>query len=81
MDIVLTDAACTTVLASSAAANVGGDPFEFFSFGNAGPATTFGVRILHFAGPLPGLMKTVLIGSGSITIDSVRYQDRGFLGP
>jgi hypothetical protein len=69
MDIVLTDAACTTRFASSASSNVGGDPFEFFSFTNAGPATTFGVIILQFSDPDPGLMKTVFIGSGSITID------------
>ncbi|MGH9364364.1 MAG: S8 family serine peptidase, partial [Thermoanaerobaculia bacterium] len=69
MDIVLTDAACTTVLAASTAFNVGDDPVEVFSFGNAGPATTFGVIILQFSGPDPGLMKTVNVGSGSITID------------
>ena len=67
MDIVLTDAACTTRLASSASSNVGGDPFELVGFTNAGPAITFGVIILRFSGPNPELMKTV--GSGSITID------------
>jgi hypothetical protein len=69
MDIVLTDAACTTILASSASGNVGGDPVEVFDFTNAGPANTFGVIILRFSGPNPGLMKTVNVGSGSITID------------
>ncbi|MCA1853782.1 MAG: S8 family serine peptidase, partial [Beggiatoa sp.] len=69
MDIVLTNAACDTILAGSAAGNVGGDPFEVFGFTNAGPATTFGIRILQFSGPNPGLMKTVNIGSGSITIN------------
>ncbi|MGH8563771.1 MAG: hypothetical protein ACREXW_06630 [Gammaproteobacteria bacterium] len=69
MDIVLTNAACTTVLASSAADNVGGDPFEVLFFTNAGPGTTFGIIILRFSGPDPSLMKTVNVGSGSITID------------
>jgi hypothetical protein len=61
MDIQLTDAPCTTVLSSSLAFNVGNDPFEFISFQNGGPATTFGLRILRFSGPAPGLMKTVLL--------------------
>ena len=69
LDIVLTDAACNMGLAGSADVNVGGDPFEVFSFANAGPATTFGMIILQFSGPDPGLMKTVNVGSGSITID------------
>jgi 2-oxoglutarate-Fe(II)-dependent oxygenase superfamily protein len=69
LDIILTDAACNLGLAGSAHVNVGGDPFEVFSFGNADPATTFGMIILQFSGPDPGLMKTVNVGSGSITID------------
>ena len=69
LDIILTDAACNLGLAGSADVNVGRDPFEVFSFGNAGPATTFGIIILQFSGPDPGLMKTVNVGSGSITID------------
>ena len=72
MDIVLTNAACTTILAVSADGNLGGDPAEDFSFFNAGPTTTFGIIILQFSGPDPGLMKTVLIDSGrtsQITID------------
>ncbi|MGQ0592846.1 MAG: S8 family serine peptidase, partial [Gammaproteobacteria bacterium] len=69
LDIVLTDADCNTVLDRSADDNVGGDPFEVFSFTNAGPDTTFGVIIGKFSGPNPSLMKTVNVGSGSITID------------
>jgi len=61
LDIQFTDAACTTILGSSLAFNVGNDPFEFISFQNDGPATTFGLRILKFTGPAPGLMKTVLL--------------------
>jgi len=71
MDIVLTNAACDTILGGSAARNIGGDPFEFFDFSNAGPGTTFGVRILKFSGPIvpgpnPGLMKYVAFGGSSI---------------
>jgi hypothetical protein len=69
MDIVLTNAACDAILAGSAAGNVGGDPVEVFDFPNTGPATTFGIIILRFSGPNPGLMKYVNLGSGSITID------------
>ncbi|MDQ3776293.1 MAG: S8 family serine peptidase [Pseudomonadota bacterium] len=69
MDIVLTNVACEALVAGSAADNVGGDPFEVFGFTNGGPVTTFGVRILRLACPNPGLMKTVNVGSGSITID------------
>ena len=69
MDIILTNAACTAIVSGSVELNVGGDAFEFFRFGNAGPATTFGVIILQFSGSAPGLMKTVNFGSGSITID------------
>ena len=67
LDIVLTNAACTTIVASGVDANVGGDPVEVFGFTHAGPGTTFGIIILRFAGPNPGLMKTVNAGSGSIT--------------
>jgi hypothetical protein len=76
MDIALTNAACTTRLATSAGNNIGGDPFELFSFINGGPGTTFGVIIGKFtsppaspANPNSGLMKYVNVGSGSITID------------
>ena len=69
LDIILTDAACNLGLAGSADVNVGRDPFEVFSFDNTGPATTFGMIILQFSGPDPGLMKTVNVGSSSITID------------
>jgi hypothetical protein len=69
LDIVLTNAACTTIVASGVDANVGGDPVEVFGFNNAGPGTAFGIIVLHLAGPNPGLMKTVNAGSGSITID------------
>ncbi len=72
MDIVLANAACDTVLESSAEANIGGDPVEVFSFTNfsfTNPAgsgvTTFNLVILKFVGPNPDLMKTVNSGSGS----------------
>ena len=69
MDILLTDAGCSAILGDSAEPNIGSDPFEFFSFGNAGPDTTFGIIILHVTGPNPGVMKAVNVGSDSITID------------
>jgi len=69
LDIVLTNAACTRPLTASAAFNEGNDPVEIFDFTNTGPATTFGVIILKFTGPNPGLMKTVNVGSGTVTIN------------
>jgi hypothetical protein len=72
MDIVLANAACDTVLESSAEANIGGDPVEVFSFTNfsftnppGSGVTTFNLVILKFVGPNPDLMKTVNSGSGS----------------
>ncbi len=69
IDIVLTNAACDTLFAGSAAANVGGDPLEVFGFTNTGSTANFGIIILRLSGPNPGLMKTVNVGSGSITIN------------
>jgi hypothetical protein len=69
MDIILTNAACTVAAAGSVNDNFGDDPVEIFEFTNAGPASTFGIIILRFSGPNPGLMKTVNVGSSSITID------------
>ncbi|MGH8576785.1 MAG: S8 family serine peptidase [Gammaproteobacteria bacterium] len=69
LDIVLTNAACTRLLSASAAFNEGNDPVEIFDFTNTGPATTFGVIILKFTGPNPGLMKTVNVGSDTVTIN------------
>jgi hypothetical protein len=77
LDILLTDAACTTILNSGNSGvelNVGRDPVEVVDFSNAGPATTFGVIILQFSGPAPGLMKTVLSGSSALTIDEFGTQ-------
>jgi hypothetical protein len=62
MGIILTDGACTTGLRGGVDVNVGGDPFESFSFGNPGPDTTFGIIILHITGPNPGVMKAVNVG-------------------
>ncbi len=69
MDIILTDATCSAILAGVASGNLGGDPVEVFGFTNAGPATLFGIILLHLSGPAPGVMKTVLVGSRAITID------------
>ncbi len=69
LDILLMDAACTTILNPGVDLNVGRDPVEVVNFVNAGPATTFGLIILQFSGPPPGLMKTVLFESSTLTID------------
>ncbi len=69
LDIILTDAACNLGLAGSADCQRRGRSLRVFQLRNAGPATTFGMIILQFSGPDPGLMKTVNVGSGSITID------------
>jgi len=64
LDILLTDAACTTILNpdnSGVESNVGRDPVEVVEFFNAGPAAAFGLTILRFSGPAPGLMKTALL--------------------
>jgi subtilisin family serine protease len=68
MDILFTDAACTTILRSGLELNGGGDPFESVSFQNGGPATSFGLIILRFSGPNPGLLKTVLLNNSQVTI-------------
>jgi Ca2+-binding RTX toxin-like protein len=67
MDIFLTNAACDTVLAGSPTRNLGGDPVGVFPFTNSGPATSFGIIIVRFAGPNPGLMK--FVGNGAVTIN------------
>ncbi len=69
LDIVLTNAACSALTAGSALANIGGDPVEIFSFTNQTLATIFGIIILRFRGPSPGLMKYVNLGSGIVRID------------
>ena len=69
MDIVITNAACNTLLGGGANGNVGGDPIEFLGYGHSDPETTYGLIILHHAGPAPGLMKTVRVFNDSITID------------
>ncbi len=69
MDIILTNAACTKIVGGSTSDDLGGDPVAVFGFVNAGPATTFGLIILRFSGPSPGLMKYVNLGSGSVMIE------------
>ena len=54
-DIFIIDAGFTTVLASGANINIGGDPVEFLSFSNSGPAVTFNIAIgLFDPFPAPG---------------------------
>ncbi|MGH8576053.1 MAG: S8 family serine peptidase, partial [Gammaproteobacteria bacterium] len=75
MDILLENADCTGYFNPPGQGfenNLGRDPFEFVGFSNGGPATTFGVIIVRFAGPAPGLMKTVFLDTtrgAQITID------------
>ena len=72
LDILLTNEGCTALVAGSVSPNVGADPVEVFAFSNEGPDTTFGVILVRSSGPDPGLLKTVLFGSGPsspITID------------
>ncbi len=64
LDILLTDENCSTVVAAAAGPNVGADPVEVLAFDNPGPSTGFGVIVLRAYGPDPGLLKTVLFGSG-----------------
>jgi len=65
MDIFLTNAACTEFLnergGQGGENNLGNDPVEVVQFSNEGPATTFGLIIIRFSGPAPGLMKTALL--------------------
>ena len=65
MDILLTNAACTVFFndrgGQGGENNLGNDPVEVVQFSNEGPATTFGLIIIRFDGPAPGLMKTVLL--------------------
>ena len=64
MDILLTNAACTEFFndrgGQGGENNLGNDPVEVVQFSNEGPATTFGLIIIRFDGPAPGLMKTAL---------------------
>ena len=69
LDIVLTDAACNNLNINSADPNVGRDPVEVFGVINNGQTAAVGLRILRRSGPNPGLMKTVLFGSSSLTIN------------
>jgi hypothetical protein len=71
IDIVLTNAACDTMITGSFEPNLGGDPFEFLGAANetGTDGVTRGIVIMRFDGPNPGLMKMVNVGSSSVTID------------
>ncbi|MGY8768738.1 MAG: S8 family serine peptidase [Pirellulales bacterium] len=48
------------IVASSTDSNVGGDPFEFISFGNATAQTqSYEIMIVHVTGPAPSLVKYI----------------------
>ena len=84
MDILLTNAACTEFFNNDRGGqggenNLGNDPVEVVQFSNEGPATTFGLIIIRFAGPAPGLMKTVLLDTSRERPDHdqrVRHAER-----
>ena len=69
IDIVLTNAACDTMITGSFEPNLGGDPFEFLGSVNETGTVTHGIVIMRFVGPNPGFMKMVSVGSSSVTID------------
>ena len=67
VDLYLTDADCNPLYAS-AENNLGGDPVEGFDIGSSTTAT-FGLAIVLFDGPEPGLVKYVDYGSANGTFD------------
>ncbi|HYB40426.1 MAG TPA: S8 family serine peptidase [Candidatus Methylomirabilis sp.] len=68
LDIYLLNAAGTAVVAASVDDNLGGDPIETIDFTNSGPTAIFNLMIVSFAGPFPGFMKYIQLGSTDITI-------------
>jgi subtilase family protein len=71
VDIYLFDAARAKVVAGSATDNVNGDgdALEIFSFTNNGATADFNLMIVSFAGPPPGYIKYVQLGSSSIIVN------------
>jgi subtilisin family serine protease len=68
VDLYLLNAAGTTVIRRAAVNNIGADAVEVLNFTNNGPTANFNLMIVNFAGPNPGFIKYVLLGSPSITI-------------
>ena len=67
IDLFILDAFATSVLFQSADFNIGADPVEVLQLINTGPLPVdVNLAIGHFAGPVPGLMKYVIFGGGTI---------------
>jgi len=75
VDIFLTAADGTTVLARGESSNIGNDPVEAFFFENTGALpqgadTRFYLKIENFAGPDPDLIKYMYVDDGGgVTVD------------
>jgi len=68
VDIYLFDATATQVVGGSASDNVNGNPVEIFEFTNTGPTADFNLMIVNWAGPLPGFIKYIQLGSSDVTV-------------
>lgn len=68
VDVYLFDATATQVVGGSASDNVNGDPVEIFEFTNTGPTADFNLMIVNWAGPLPGFIKYIQLGSADVTV-------------
>jgi len=65
LDIFITDEPPTQILSSSMNINVGGDPFEFVGWASFDSAETFNIVSEGITGPLPGLIKHIIINGAS----------------
>jgi len=67
VDIYVLNAAGTQVVGGTASTDTGNDAVEVFNFRNPGATADFNLMIVNFAGPVPGFIKYVNVGSSSIT--------------
>lgn len=68
VDVYLFDATATQVVGAALSDNMNGNPIEILEFTNTGPTADFNLMIVNFAGPLPGFLKYIQLGSGDVTI-------------
>ena len=68
LDLYLLDEAGAMVLRRGAINNRGGDAVEVLNFTNLGLTTTFNLMIVKFAGPDPGFIKYIHLGTSTVTI-------------
>jgi hypothetical protein len=68
VDLYLLNADGTQVVAGATSDNRKGDAVEVLVFTNPGATADFNLMIVNFAGPLPGFIKYLQLGSASITI-------------